>query len=401
MAPCAPRAAPFPNEERFLITAEDDSGITSELMHVQVTIYSLEGLVRHTEKEKGRTKKKILTNRASGHGKTIGTACGARSSANGPSSGVPTTAVVSVTDLSSGFALQTFMPSMELKIQAPTEVEDIVRCSAYWRDDGSAALLGFGDSEEPSSSTFELTRVMKRETFRPGTKIGLVSHYVHERLDLDVYIGKGKERIPLGVASIAISGDEEREVITNVPVRALLSEGDRREKKIHKHFMDDPNMFIFNLDANATLRVGTRVFPQRLQDQIEKRKQKFNRACYIGEPAANAMIIELTDENSLIAQLKLTEDKGVLFTSDSISDATESPEKSGFGGFFCGALPLYTGDTKTSRSFRKSKRAESLKRVIWEEWRSLVSALCALQQRRVVTSSTLGTATFQHCHAEV
>ena len=324
-------------------SAETESLVGEELMNVRVTIYSLSGIARRTKPMKTKKSKKALSRAAS-----------AATSKSNSAAFVPTTAVVSLKHghSDSGFAMQTFLPSTEFRSRGSKTKGGVDQCTAYWRGDDCAALLNTEEVVEGVSSTFEMTRAMKREGFRSDTKVGQVSLYSHQRIDVNVSIGKGTELIPLGVASIVICGEEEGETVSNVPVKSGTQDelkGQKRtgpkKKKSRKAFKDDP--FVYDLGENATLRVGIQVNPKQvhLQETTQKRG-----GCSTDDPTT---ILELNDSNLLLDELKMTEDDDDNVGEEeeeedygdsrsvSTGEATTSPNF--FSVFLCGSLPACFG----------------------------------------------------------
>ena len=316
------------------------SAAASELVYVLVTVYYLNGL---TVCEMEPRKK-----RGSSNAKKAKTGVGELLKAAPP----PTTALVSASRYihSSGFAIQTFLPSMELRASEPRRPGESRRCTARWQDDDEE-LTFFGAAEfldEPSSSKMQLTRIMKREPFRPNMKIGNVPHFRHERIDLKIGVARGKEIVQLGEASIAVSGEEEEEIVTTIPVKRIrtksgsrnLCAGFQKKWKGKGHF-DDAPMTMYGLEENATVRIGTRVVAQSLMsnaDQIGERLDLIQCATSVTEE--HGPTIELNDDNSLLESVKKEETEDCrwfpsLKTPDSVSQLN--------GGFFCSAMKVCSG----------------------------------------------------------
>ena len=125
---------------------------------------------------------------------------------------------------------------------------------------------------------------MKQEAFVPGAAVG--STYVHEKVELNINLSRGTELIRLGTASLVISGEEEGEILINVPAKAFVHKSKNMNKKKFKkgkaiksnkygYFANDLTRR-YSLEENATLRVGIRVIPQDTLDIAEAREKKEN-----------------------------------------------------------------------------------------------------------------------------
>jgi hypothetical protein len=325
-----------------------------DLMQVSITVYGLSGIICRTVDPAKRSKMfsrgGTQSTKASPNpdGKSFEVDESGNSTLANPkgdhleNSSVPTTAVVSFrrNAFSSGTALETFMPSLPLT-KPMSGFGNTVRYMASWPAGEGSALLGMG---QQGLSAFKMIRVMKRETYRPETKIGQLSGYVHETIDLGVCLGRGKELVNLGVVSLAITGDEEGEVVMNLPVKSLtLPHASARRKSSQKKrskipsFPHDPSRS-YLLDDNATLRVGVRVLPQQAikkandrADQEKIRKERSLEDILEGLFDEN-IILELNDEYSLIDRLVNGQNKKF---QEEIK--VDTPQGS-FPGFFCGAL---------------------------------------------------------------
>jgi hypothetical protein len=158
-----------------------------------------------------------------------------------------------------------------------------------------------------------MTLTMRREGYYSDMNARQALLYSHKRLDVRADIGKGKERIPLGVASIVVCGEEEGEVISNVAVKAVKQDDQSHRAafvgpKRKKIMSFDDDSFIYDLDESTTLRVGLQVIP-RQNERIEPPK------IHCGENLTDAKtILKLSDENFLLEKLKTNEIKDILWT---------------------------------------------------------------------------------------
>jgi len=339
---------------------DDDNGVESQfdLMQIHISIYNLDGINSTTdekEQKKRRRQMKLkssksdlrITRKRSGFGfmspskKTVAkrdATVGSASSievleeqeiTGSTKGGIPTTAVVSCHRqvISSGTTMETFLPSSPLTMVStvgPTSVQ----YKANWMSEDARRNL-----EDIEPCTFKIIRAMKRQHYRPGLKIEDVRNYSHETVDLHISLGRGKDLLPLGIASLAVSGDEEGEILMTLPAKpgggSIWHRGKkarrRRSRGRHVHnnnsFPRDPST-AFQLDGNASLRVGVRVTPYKPEatdehndnnnvTQTSNRSTKKALSGSSGDSAKrrddNNIIIELDDENSLIARF-LSED---------------------------------------------------------------------------------------------
>jgi hypothetical protein len=332
-------------------------GADFELMEVAITVYGLSGIICRTSdpkkrakmfSKKGGTQISKASPRPSVHSFDFNESRNATvtknskdlNSANGS---VPTTAIVSFrrNAFSSDTALETFMPSLPLT-NPMSGFGNTVRYMASWPAGEGSALL---ETDLQGISTIKMTRVMKREKYRPETKIGQVSGYVHETIDLGVCLGRGKELVHLGTISFAITGDEEGEIVMNVPVKSLAKphasakrkSSKKKRSKISSFPHDSSRSYL--LDDNATLRVGVRVLPQHTiktaEDNADQQKIKKERSLedILKGLFDENLILELDDEYDLLDGLVAYQNEKL----DRERNTVETPQGI-FPGFFCGAL---------------------------------------------------------------
>jgi hypothetical protein len=385
-------AAPPPT-----IQASEDSDEEAQfdLMQIYVTVYSLTGVVSITNrrldpaastmrrfKQAGRKKTtKSGSNSSSiglatfddySHDETRGAVTSSRSTpagtsfATGESYGLvpdepPTTAVVSFmrNAISSQQSLETFLPSLPLRQESKCRTRTLLY-SASWSKGPQWNVL---DQAANHPSTFPMVRVMKQQAYKSGTGVGEVSAYVHETVELCVFAGRSKELIPLGVASIIVTGDEEVEHVLNLPVKQpkagtslfdkhfKVSKKKRSKKKAGSFSHNRRQRF--ELEDNATLRVGVRVLPQHALRQAKQRahvhKEKEDRAMeQILESFMNDNLIgDLTrDDDSLLRRIASNQrERRQQETDQKIEVARKSCETpqqmaTAWPNIFCGA-PFY------------------------------------------------------------
>lgn len=281
----------------------------SEPMRIQVTIYSMAG-IRRQNVDQVQTKTPQ------------------------PKFMVPTTALVSVR----GQLIRTLVPSAPVAFHKQRKGETSLRGIAFWQNVDSGEEKQQSKDDLPPT-TFELFRDMKRQAFQPNAKIEQMSHYVPERVDLVVGIARGKDILPLGTSTIAVSGEEEGELITNVPIKSLPMKIDR---KSGKNLPTKGSIFIgdkhwYSLDSNAVLRVGIRVLPRN--NYIPKTMATVVQP---DSPRWNNMekFIELNDENSLIAKFKSEHQAS---SNSEEENRSSSEQTKGYTSILlCGALECWS-----------------------------------------------------------
>lgn len=227
----------------------------------------------------------------------------------------PTTAVVSSTrnDPMSERPMETFMPSLPLHRLSRNDSQTL-RYSARWKSDMGGQSM---DSEEYSSPSFKILRLMNQQQFIPSSKIGDLSTYEHEQVDLCVFVGRGKELIPIGVVSFVVTGDEEMETILNLPVKkpavgSLMYERhfkhSKRKKGPPESFDNDPS-HTFSVGGNSVLRIGVRAFPQRSFLEADERsaaaKEKEEKVfeSVLQKILDTELLVDLNDESSLFQRI--------------------------------------------------------------------------------------------------
>ena len=190
----------------------------------------------------------------------------------------PTTAVLSYRRnvSNSQTSIASHLPSLPLGMPA-SSFGFANRYMASWP--ASSVIPFIGEKDIAEQSTFTLLRVMMREQYNPDdTRAGTnISGFVHETIDLHINLARGGELIPLGIATLVISGDEEGQVTMSVPAKSVqVKKGkrvvlDENSKKVRRpklfkkaparpYFHSDPER-TFHLDENATLRFSLQCIP--------------------------------------------------------------------------------------------------------------------------------------------
>lgn len=363
-----------------------------DLMQVYITIYGMSGISCQTEAARPKfqkflhhrtvSKKKKVSERLDSKGTTT-----VDTSVDGIEAyhqlSVPTTAVVSCrrNAFSSSTPMETFLPSLPLT-SASAPRHGSARYMANWRIDD--------DSPEESTcntmkqSTFTILRAMKRENYHPETKLRNIANYMHETIDLNVFVGRGKELLTLGTASLAVAGDEEAEVTMNIPVKPMLTENRRDDllippksrrksrKNTRKYLRNKPSFLheptkTYSLAENATLRIGVRVLPHKVVQEASKKStctvdDKDELEDLLRGMVDENLLIEIDDEDSFMKRFggdrnmeqrdeeddeddeedddEEDEDRTV---DSGLRQIPESTKPSGPAGFFCNPFHLYHG----------------------------------------------------------
>lgn len=267
-----------------------------ELMHVTVSIHGLTGIIS----EQVASKRKMGLSRPS-KGK-MGQPKSKRGSSSAASTltptdissaddsflnKIPTTAVVAFSRnvSNSQTKIYTHLPSLPLGVPS-SSCGYVNRYMASWPEH-TVPCLHPSEVQSPNQSSFTFQRMMMKEQMvaRTSRERSVMSSYVHETIDLRINLCRGKEMIPLGIASLAISGDEEGESLINIPLFRVSSKGKKvvgtppkgvfkksKSKKSSKGtaFPSDPSKK-FSLAENATLRVTVRVIPHEAIKEAEAR----------------------------------------------------------------------------------------------------------------------------------
>lgn len=314
-----------------------------EMMEIHITLYALSGILYQTKKSgdkrrkrsdrsgtwrKGRSSKSSI-------GSDAYTAAGTSTQEGGTTLSTitescstpalmgfemnpllaPTTAVVSSTrhDPLSDRPMETFMPSLPLHRLSRGDAQAL-RYSARWTTESKSQGT---EGEEQSCPSFKILRLMNQQQYIPSTRIGEISTYEHQQVDLCVFVGRGKEMLPVGVVSFVVTGDEETETILNLPVNkpaAGSSHFDRhfkqskRKKGPQDSFQSDPR-HMFTVGSHATLRVGVRTFPQRSFIEADERsavaREKEEKVFEsVLEKILDAELLDnLQEENSLVRKI--------------------------------------------------------------------------------------------------
>jgi hypothetical protein len=284
-----------------------------ELMHIRITVYGLTGIVVEKKKhqsKKARNKKKnkdASTTNTYSTGSSI-TSCEdlrTESCENTP----PIQAVVTHNRnvSNSATSISSHLPSLPL-VSSTSTSGSARRLNAHWPALHASPLLDSDDDSLIDQSSFIMERVMMKEAFSRRKTPTQVSNFVHETVDLTMNLKQGNELIPLGVATLVISGDEEGPVHMTLPAKPVRfkgktvvvegiaptvnsdsksSKGKRRplfgKSKQKPCFAHDKSQ-TYTLDENATLKIAVQVIPHATlretaadrarQEHLERRRHK-------------------------------------------------------------------------------------------------------------------------------
>jgi hypothetical protein len=311
---------------QFSIGVDDDC--ISELMRIEITVYSMQGICRKIQRKGGKPPKPSAGN----------TADFSKNSGFTP----PTTALISLR----GEVVHTVVPSIPLKFNEGKKGKESVRGSAFWQS--NVVSEGATNEDYIASSTFVLKRAMRRQCFQPNGSIKFMSHYQPERVDFVIGVGKGKNMYPLGIASIAISGEEEAEQLTNAPIRSIYEKDGKRKNGHKKGLFFDGESHYYGLSNNAILRVGVRVIPEH--NYIPKTLENGTR---VTKKQEDCKFIELNDENSLIAEFKEAQEQLEKEISTPKNVHRSNPPAFGLLNCsfpFCGAIELPFSSVASSQT---------------------------------------------------
>jgi hypothetical protein len=335
-----------------------------ELMNIKIVVYGLNGLMceKDTVKKNRFGKKENITITSgtnSGKGGLSSSTASSITSGGDPffssieaeilnnNSSVPTTAVISCQKnaISSQTPLVTYLPSLPLQRPAATFVNK-VRYAASWPSEQSSLQR---EDNAMELSSFQIIRCMQQALFVPGA--GIASNYIHETLQLGINVSRGTELINLGTASLVINGDEEGEILINIPARPIELDAKKRKKKKNKrnkygYFSDDPYRRYF-LDENATLKVGVQVIPEqtvRFAEEKDKAKKVSGLTQLLQKDDVKELLRQMTSDNiEGIPTLKKNFPDIPTKSSETANQESfvQKTAKSLFPSLLCGAMPSF------------------------------------------------------------
>lgn len=203
-----------------------------EMMDISLTAIGLTGIVSEaiqTKKKKGNVSSKLkrTSTLRRGRAASIGQSSSMASFEDNPPH-IPVTAVASFFKFvtSNKTSIGTHIPSLDLAVPT-SSFGNTSRYVASWASPGENRLTP-GERREfkrPGSNgaSFQFSRVMKRQIV-PGSWDGedrsvIEKTFIHETMDILVGLTRGSEMIPLGVATLVITGEELGEVQMSLPVK--------------------------------------------------------------------------------------------------------------------------------------------------------------------------------------
>jgi hypothetical protein len=247
-----------------------------DLMHIRITLFGLTGILVD--------KKDDLSGKAKRDSCAEGSSASTISEDTLPLGDTPVYAVVThkrnVT--SSATSIASHLPSNPLE-SSLCSFGNSHRYAASWPAQNSSLIMNEHDECTPfDQSSLIMERVMMREPY------DRLSNFVHETVHLEINLKRGSEIIPLGVASLVISGDEEGPLTMNIPTKAIRLKGKKivvadslstnKKKKgfFSKHsikpsFPSDKSVE-YTLDENAALRISLQVIPHSSMKETEAAK---------------------------------------------------------------------------------------------------------------------------------
>ncbi|KAL3944947.1 MAG: hypothetical protein SGBAC_000981 [Bacillariaceae sp.] len=252
-----------------------------EIVDANIVVYGLSGIMCDKEMKKPKTSRKLFgRNKSKGLSsttfQTLSSSIGSEDAGLfGENDSNPAIALASITTSYSAHNMdyESFLPSIPL--HCPSVNDLTARYTALW-----PAFMDGAASKDQSS--FNIVRTMQESRDENG-RGHLDSKYVHETVELKLSLSMGTEMIPLGTASIALSGEEEVEVKMNVPARAVEHKlkGKQKDKskikRLNKdgYFSSDLTKRYF-LEENATLRIGVQVITEKTK-KIHEKEQRRNK----------------------------------------------------------------------------------------------------------------------------
>lgn len=174
-------------------------------------------------------------------------------------------------------------------------------------------------------SAFEITRCMKKTVFVSGMPVR--SNFCYETLEIGINISRGTELIRLGTTLLVFNGEEEEEVLVNLPTIPVVLNNNRSKKKTHKYgYFSNDSSRRYHLGDNSILKVGVQVIPEEAV-RLAREQRKISR--------------NLSDENNLVQEGIQT--KCISIEAATMSGSTEKKRSSHSlfpENFLCGAVPV-------------------------------------------------------------
>eukprot|EP00751_Fragilariopsis_kerguelensis_P031212 CAMPEP_0170915984 /NCGR_PEP_ID=MMETSP0735-20130129/6526_1 /TAXON_ID=186038 /ORGANISM="Fragilariopsis kerguelensis, Strain L26-C5" /LENGTH=463 /DNA_ID=CAMNT_0011314003 /DNA_START=69 /DNA_END=1461 /DNA_ORIENTATION=+ len=264
--------------------------------------------------------------------------------------------------ISNQISLEKFLPSLPLGRLTDTR-SNKVRCAASWPSEQSALQLQQADGAMERSA-FEITRCMKQNSFVAG--IGARSNFCHETIELGINISRGTELIRLGTALVVFNGEEEGEILMNIPTTPLLLNNKKLKKKKNKYgYFSNDSSRRYYLDDNSILKVGVQVIPEEAmrvarEKDKERIKEKNKMNDLLEQDKLKNLVQNMSDNKNLdhegiqIKSLHIAAG-GTAGTSNGIIPEKEKSSQTYFPDIFCGSMPVTVPTSWVSNFFRRSQ----------------------------------------------
>jgi hypothetical protein len=331
-----------------------------DLMHIRITVFGLTGiLVSKKEDMSGKARKDGLPDLSS---------VSSVSEEASPLGDVPVYAVVTHkrNASSSATSIASHLPSNPLE-NSMCSFGNSHRYAASWPAHNSSLITDENDECTPiDQSSLIMERVMMRELYNS------ISNFVHETVNLEINLKRGDEIIPVGLASLVISGDEDGPITMHLPAQAIRLKGKKIvvaeavggkksrknrffSKSVAKPFFPSDKSAEYTLDENAALRIAVHVVPHSTLKETEAAKIRRARSEQrkLEQQAYREAVIRKKYEEQLangFEDLKLKSTAPTHQPSTSISQLFCSPTTLCGGGKHSttGSLPPQSPKSRTS-----------------------------------------------------
>jgi hypothetical protein len=277
-------------------------------------------------------------------------------------SAIPTTAVVSCEKnaVGSQISLQTYLPSMPLK-QPVSVFSNKASFSASWPLEKLAVVDATEENESNKNlSSFQIVRCMQSAGFTAGNS-GVIAgtSFRTQHVELQINLSRGTDIFPIGIARVALSGDEEQETVVHVPVQGLEKTSRKRFGKIGKSnkkkrtsFESDPTLK-WSLEDNATMKVGIQVIPQKtleFGEEMETKKKEDELRQLLQQDDIATLLLRIGSGKMGVKQEEKVLEKNEPSPDRKVVPRVEPPKTTtttSLAGILCGALPSFCGSTIT------------------------------------------------------
>lgn len=310
-----------------------------DLMEIRITVYSLSGIVcRTTRAKEGRSKPrrrlKLRKKPASDKNGSLG------------SIEVPTTAVVAFRRniCSSSSLMETFLPS-EALCKPPLESLETCRQTAVWGSHNAHTSLDPESVAVNRPRTYTITRAMRRKSFSRGENLCHITNYIPETVDVRIGMSRGKEMQMCAMASLVVTGDEENESVSLIPLKPIpkklkgkrapsTTEWNPATKK--SVVFPSEKEYLYNLEENAMLQVGVRASLASSTETSIPANTIAADQDIIPDGFDENMLFEFIDDSSLLDDIVVP--AKVENQQSEIKNSTKIPLS--FSNFVCGAFEM-------------------------------------------------------------